>query len=112
MDSLPPEQQVVAEQVLKGGIPAVRTALHLEREKAASEGRPAPNTDQLIAMAEELLPRLKAAEWRDRAEAAASWTPTGYLCATCEPWWPELMWPATTRPVPSGPSCARRSSAG
>ena len=72
MDSLPPEQQAVAEQVLRGGIPAVRTALHLEREKAASEGRPAPNTDQLITMAEELLPRLKAAEWRDRAEAAAA----------------------------------------
>jgi hypothetical protein len=72
MDSLPPEQQAVAEQVLRGGIPAVRTALHLERERAESEGRPAPNSDQLIAMAEQLLPRLKAAEWRDRAEAAAA----------------------------------------
>jgi hypothetical protein len=70
MASLPPEQQPIAEQVLRGGIPAVRTALHLEREKAVAEGRPAPNTDQLIAMAEALLPRLKAAEWRDRAEAA------------------------------------------
>jgi hypothetical protein len=71
MASLPPEQQPIAEQVLRGGIPAVRTALHLEREKAAAEGRAAPNTDQLIAMAEELLPRLKAADWHDRAEAAA-----------------------------------------
>ena len=71
MASLPPEEQPIAEQVLRGGIPAVRTALHLEREKAMAEGRPAPNTDQLIAMAETLLPRLKAAEWRDRAEAAA-----------------------------------------
>ena len=71
MASLPPEEQPIAEQVLRGGIPAVRTALHLEREKAVAEGRPAPNTDQLIAMAEALLPRLKAAEWRDRAEAAA-----------------------------------------
>ena len=70
LESLAPEQRPVAEQVLRGGIPAVRTALHLEREKAAAEGRPAPNTDQLIAMAEDLLPRLKAAEWRDRAEAA------------------------------------------
>ena len=70
MASLPPEQLPIAEQVLRGGIPAVRTALHLEREKAVAEGRPAPNTDQLIAMAESLLPRLKAAEWRDRAEAA------------------------------------------
>ena len=71
LDSLAPEQRPIAEQVLRGGIPAVRTALHLEREKAAAEGRPTPNTDQLVAMAEELLPRLKTAEWRDRAEAAA-----------------------------------------
>ena len=71
LESLAPEQRPIAEQVLRGGIPAVRTALHLEREKAAAEGRPTPNPDQLVAMAEELLPRLKAAEWRDRAEAAA-----------------------------------------
>ena len=71
MASLPPEELPIAEQVLRGGIPAVRTALHLEREKAVAAGRTAPNTDQLIAMAEALLPRLKAAEWRDRAEAAA-----------------------------------------
>lgn len=71
MASLPPEEQPIAEQVLRGGIPAVRTALHLEREKAIGEGRPAPHMDQLVAMAEALLPRLKAAEWHDRAEAAA-----------------------------------------
>jgi hypothetical protein len=72
MEALPPEERPIAEQVLRGGIPAVRTALHLEREKATAEGRPAPNTDELVAMAERLLPRLKAAEWRDRAEAAAA----------------------------------------
>jgi hypothetical protein len=72
MEALAPEERPIAEQVLRGGIPAVRTALHLEREKATAEGRPAPNTDELIAMAERLLPRLKAAEWRDRAEAAAA----------------------------------------
>ena len=72
LESLPPEQQPIAEQVLRGGIPAVRTALHLEREKALAEGRAAPNADELIAMAESLLPKLKAAEWRDRAEAAAT----------------------------------------
>jgi hypothetical protein len=72
MDSLAPEEQPVAEQLLRGGIPAVRTALHLEREKAEGEGRPAPNTDALLALAESLLPRLRAAEWRDRAEAAVA----------------------------------------
>jgi hypothetical protein len=70
MASLSPEQQPIAEQVLRGGIPAVRTAIHLEREKATAEGRAAPNADSLLAIAEEVLPRLKAAEWRDRAEAA------------------------------------------
>jgi hypothetical protein len=72
MESLPPEQQPIAEHLLRGGIPAVRTALHLEREKAEAEGRPAPNADELIALAESLLPRLRAAEWRDRAEAVVA----------------------------------------
>ncbi len=61
---------MVAEQVLRGGVPAVRTALHLEREKAVTEGRPAPDSDALITLAERLLPRLRTAEWHDRAEAA------------------------------------------
>jgi hypothetical protein len=72
MDSLAPEERPVAEQILRGGIPAVRTALHLEREKAEAEGRPAPSTDALLVLAESLLPRLRAAEWRDRAEAAVA----------------------------------------
>ena len=72
MESLPPEEQAIAEPLLRGGIPAVRTALHLEREKAEAEGRPAPNAEALLALAETLLPRLRAAEWRDRAEAAVA----------------------------------------
>ena len=72
LESLAPEERSVAEQVLRGGIPAVRTAIHLEREKATAQGRPAPHAESLIALAESLLPRLKAAEWRDRAEAAAA----------------------------------------
>ena len=72
MEDLPPEQQPIAEHLLRGGIPAVRTALHLEREKAEAEGRPAPNAEALLALAETLLPRLRAAEWRDRAEAAVA----------------------------------------
>ena len=49
----------------------MRTAIHLEGEKATAEGRPAPNADALLAIAEDILPRVKAAEWRDRADAAA-----------------------------------------
>src|SRR3954470_4917110 len=72
IESLLPEQRPVAEQVLRGGIPAVRTALALENEKARAEGRPEVRPEGLLAMAEELLPRLKAAEWHDRAEAAVA----------------------------------------
>lgn len=70
LETLPPEHRPIAEQVIRGGIPAVRTAIHLEGEKAAAEGRPPPHAEALLAIAEELLPKVKAAEWRDRADAA------------------------------------------
>lgn len=70
LDSLPAEQAPVAEQVLRGGIPAVRQAVERQNETARSEGRPEVKADQLMSLAEELLPRLREAEWRDRAEAA------------------------------------------
>lgn len=70
LESLPPEHRPIAEQVIRGGIPAVRTALHLEAEKATAEGRPAPHAEALLAIAEDLLPKVKTAEWRDRADAA------------------------------------------
>ena len=72
IESLAPEEQPIAEELLRGGIPALRSALHLEREKAVSEGRVPPNTDELLALAERLLPRLRAASWRDRADAAVA----------------------------------------
>ena len=69
--TLPPEQVPVAEQLLKGGIPAVRQALQTQNEKGKGAGDPEISAEPIVALAEELLPRLKAAEWRDRAEAAA-----------------------------------------
>lgn len=70
LESLPVEQQPIAQQLLRGGIPAVRTALHFERERAREEGRPEPSTEGVMALAESLVSRVKAAEWRDRAESA------------------------------------------
>ena len=67
---LSPERKAVAEQILRGGIPAVRQAVEEQNAKAREEGGPEIKADALLAMAEELLPALKAAEWRDRAEAA------------------------------------------
>ena len=72
LESLPPEQRPIAQQLLRGGIPAVRTALFFERERAREEGRPEPSTEGVIAIAESLVTKVKAAEWRDRAEAAVA----------------------------------------
>lgn len=70
LESLSPEQRPVAEQVLRGGIPAVRRAIEEQNTTAKASGQPEIKPGPLVAMAEELLPRLKTAEWRDRAEAA------------------------------------------
>jgi len=70
LDSLAPEEKAVAERLLSGGIPALRRALDEERSKAAAAGRPAVPAEGVLNLAEDLLPRLKAAEWKDRAEAA------------------------------------------
>ncbi len=72
LDSLPAEQQPIAEQVLRGGLPAVRQALDKQNEEAKAEGRPEVNPDAIVKMAEDLVPATRAAEWRDRAEAAVA----------------------------------------
>ncbi|HUR48673.1 MAG TPA: hypothetical protein VMY88_03950 [Acidimicrobiales bacterium] len=58
--ALPEEQRPIAEQILKGGVRAVREAL------AAQKIDPGP----MVTLAENLAPALRAAEWRDRAEEA------------------------------------------
>jgi hypothetical protein len=70
--TLPPEQVPVAEQLLKGGIPAVRQAVQTQNEKAKGSGDPEINAEPIVTLAEEMLPGLKAAEWRDRADAAVA----------------------------------------
>lgn len=69
--ALPSELRPVAEQVLRGGIPAVRQAVEAQNAELRAQGQPEVKADGLVALAESLLPNLKAAEWRDRAEAAA-----------------------------------------
>ncbi len=56
---VPEEHRPIAEQLLNGGLPAVRTAVKED-----------PNAKAIIAIAEGLQPKLATAEWRDRAEAA------------------------------------------
>ena len=72
LDGLAPLQRQIAEQVLRGGIPAVRHAVERQNEAARADGRPEIQADALLAMAEDLLPVLLAADWHDRAEAAVA----------------------------------------
>ncbi len=69
---LPEEQRPLANLVLKGGVPEVRQALERQHDWARRDGQPRIDAAPLLALAEKLLPRLRGAEWRDRAEAALS----------------------------------------
>jgi hypothetical protein len=53
-----------------GGIPAVRQAVDKQNEQARLSGAREVAAEPLLAIAERLLPDLRAAEWRDKAEAA------------------------------------------
>ncbi|MEX2659604.1 MAG: hypothetical protein WD232_07900 [Acidimicrobiales bacterium] len=68
--SLAPEQQPIAEQLLRGGMPAVRTALEEQNAKAKAEGGLEIPTDTVLGIAEQLVTRARVADWLDRAEAA------------------------------------------
>jgi hypothetical protein len=68
--TLRPEQLPVAEQLLRGGIPAVRHAIEEQNGRARADGRPEVTPAPLLAMAEDLLPLVNLAAWKDRASAA------------------------------------------
>jgi hypothetical protein len=68
--TLRPEQIPVAEQLLRGGLPAVRQAIDAQNTAARAAGKPGASNDALLAMAEELLPGVKLADWKDRASVA------------------------------------------
>jgi hypothetical protein len=72
LESLPPEQRAVADELLRGGMPALRQSIATQNTQAKAEGKPEIGVEPLLAMGEELLPRLKVAEWMDRAEAAVA----------------------------------------
>ncbi|MHB1986938.1 MAG: hypothetical protein ACYCSF_02975, partial [Acidimicrobiales bacterium] len=71
---LTPEERPIAERLAVGGLPAVRKALMEEQQRARAENRPATSGEPIIAIAEQLLPQVKAAVWLDRAEAAVERT--------------------------------------
>jgi hypothetical protein len=70
MARLPPEQQLIADRLATGGMPAMRKAIADEQERAKAEGRPPVAAESILALAEQLQPDVKSAVWMDRAEAA------------------------------------------
>ena len=66
---IPEEQRPLAE-LASQGMAAVRTRVKEENAKLEASGQPAMPEASVLKMAEELLPKLRVADWLDRAEAA------------------------------------------
>jgi hypothetical protein len=66
--ALPEEQRPIADQLVAGGLAAVRQAL--AQAKAAQPSADTSNNAAILALAEQMLPSIKEAIWLDRAEAA------------------------------------------
>jgi len=69
LSEIPEEQRAIAELALQG-MPAVRTRLAEENKKLAAAGQPEMPEATVLKMAEDLLPKLRVADWLDRADAA------------------------------------------
>jgi len=68
--TLSPEQLPVAEQLLRGGMPAVRTAVAEQNKNATAQGRPTIDPETIDRIAEELLGKTNLALWKDKAAGA------------------------------------------
>jgi hypothetical protein len=67
--TLPEEQRAIAELTLQG-LAAVRQRLRDDNTALKAEGKPEMPETSVMKMAEELMPKVRVAEWLDRAEAA------------------------------------------
>ena len=70
LQSLPEAERPIAEQLMMGGMPAVRQAIEKQNTERRAAGETEIQPGPLVELAEKLAPRVRAAEWRDRAEAA------------------------------------------
>ena len=71
--TLAPDQKIIAERLANEGIRAVRQSIQDQESAGSGEEaaeQPAPEAGSTVAVVEELFSALRAADWRDRAEAA------------------------------------------
>jgi hypothetical protein len=69
LSELPEDQRPIAELALQG-MQTVRQRLKEANAALTAEGKPTMPEQSVLQMAENLLPRLRVADWLDRAEAA------------------------------------------
>ncbi|MEN9801191.1 MAG: hypothetical protein RLZ37_316 [Actinomycetota bacterium] len=69
LEELPSDQRPIAELALQG-MQTVRQRLKEANARLAEEGKPTMPEQSVLQMAENLLPRLRVADWLDRAHAA------------------------------------------
>ena len=68
--TLPETRRPVAEQLMHEGRDGVSGALARQNKAAVAEGREPVNVAPIMKIADDLLPALQVAEWRDQADAA------------------------------------------
>lgn len=65
---IPEEQRPIAELAIQG-MAAVRSRLSEDNKKLAADGKPTMPEESVLKMAEGLIPKLRVADWLDRADA-------------------------------------------
>lgn len=68
--TLSPEQLPVAEELLRAGLPGVRSAIETQNKNAVAQGRPTIDATTIERIAEDLLGKANLAAWKDRAAGA------------------------------------------
>jgi hypothetical protein len=67
---VPEEHRPIVEQLIKDGMPGVRTAIERQNAEAKEAGKPEVDAAPIVAIADKYVTRARTAEWRDRADAA------------------------------------------
>jgi hypothetical protein len=70
LESLSEAERRIAEQLMTGGINAVRQSLEAQKRALEAEGKEPVDQTPILTLADDLLPKIAGAEWRDFAEAA------------------------------------------
>ena len=64
------EHRPIVEQLIKDGMPGVRSAIDRQNTEAKEAGKPELDPAPIVAIAERYVTKARMAEWRDRADAA------------------------------------------